>query len=47
MDLTPFGWINPCGYAGLAVTQTRDLGITASLSQLEQALSQRLAAALD
>ena len=46
MDLTPFGWINPCGYAGLAVTQTRDLGITASLGQLEQALSQRLREAL-
>ncbi len=24
MDLTPFGLINPCGYAGLAVTQVRD-----------------------
>ena len=47
MDLTPFGLINPCGYAGLAVTQTRDLGITASLGELEQALSQRLSAALD
>ena len=46
MDLTPFGFINPCGYAGLAVTQTRDLGITASLSELEQALNQHLRAAL-
>ena len=27
MDLYPFTAINPCGYAGLAVTQTRDLGI--------------------
>ncbi|WP_366949800.1 lipoyl(octanoyl) transferase LipB [Immundisolibacter sp.] len=25
MDLAPFGRINPCGYAGLAVTQLRDL----------------------
>jgi len=25
MDLTPFQWINPCGYAGLAVTQIADL----------------------
>ena len=47
MDLTPFGLINPCGYAGLAVTQTRDLGITASLGELERTLSQRLSAALD
>lgn len=28
MDLSPFHAINPCGYAGMAVTQTRDLGIT-------------------
>jgi lipoyl(octanoyl) transferase len=27
MDLTPFEGINPCGYAGLEVTQLRDLGI--------------------
>jgi lipoyl(octanoyl) transferase len=27
MDLEPFGRINPCGYADMAVTQLRDLGI--------------------
>ncbi|QTR51729.1 lipoyl(octanoyl) transferase LipB [Candidatus Thiothrix anitrata] len=27
MDLEPFQRINPCGYAGLQVTQCRDLGI--------------------
>jgi len=27
MDLAPFRDINPCGYPGLHVTQTRDLGI--------------------
>jgi len=27
MDLHPFAAINPCGYAGLRVTQARDLGI--------------------
>lgn len=27
MDLTPFDRINPCGYAGMPVTQLRDLGI--------------------
>ncbi len=27
MDLAPFTRINPCGYAGLTVTQMRDLGI--------------------
>ena len=25
MDMTPFQRINPCGYAGMAVTQLRDL----------------------
>ena len=27
MDLSPFAAINPCGYEGLQVVQTRDLGI--------------------
>ena len=27
MDLTPFAAINPCGYAGMRVTQCRDLGV--------------------
>lgn len=27
MDLSPFAAINPCGYPGLAVTQTHDLGL--------------------
>ncbi len=27
MDLRPFAAINPCGYAGMRVTQARDLGI--------------------
>jgi len=31
MDLEPFSRINPCGYAGMAVTQVRDLGIAADL----------------
>ena len=30
MDLSPFHAINPCGYPGMAVTQTRDLGIARS-----------------
>jgi lipoyl(octanoyl) transferase len=25
MDLTPFSWINPCGYAGLRTTSLREL----------------------
>jgi lipoyl(octanoyl) transferase len=27
MDLSPFQQINPCGYAGLQVTQCKDLGL--------------------
>ena len=27
MDLRPFAAINPCGYAGMRVTQARDLGV--------------------
>jgi len=34
MDLSPFKGINPCGYAGLQVTQLRDLGITEQFSQV-------------
>jgi len=32
--LEPFSAINPCGYPGLEVTRTRDLGITDSRAQL-------------
>ena len=42
MDLSPFSAINPCGYEGLAVTQTRDLGIDASPAQLSEALAVHL-----
>jgi lipoyl(octanoyl) transferase len=42
MDLGPFAAINPCGYAGLQVTQCRDLGLTESLPRLEQTLAQAL-----
>lgn len=33
MDLSAFKRINPCGYAGLEVTQCRDLGIQLTLDQ--------------
>ncbi len=42
MDLSPFSAINPCGYAGLAVTQTRDLGIGCSCADLAPALAGHL-----
>jgi len=38
MDLSPFAAINPCGYPGLAVTQTRDLGIAAAPAALQEKL---------
>ena len=42
MDLTPFQAINPCGYAGLAVTQMRDLGVSESLEAVSAKLSRHL-----
>ncbi|MBV7561557.1 lipoyl(octanoyl) transferase LipB [Pseudomonas sp. sia0905] len=47
MDMTPFGRINPCGYAGLKMTQLKDLVATPPAfdevaKRLEQVLRQRL-----
>ena len=42
MDLGPFAAINPCGYAGMAVTQCRDLGLRGSLDDLQQELIRTL-----
>lgn len=42
MDLRPFSAINPCGYAGLQVTQTKDLGIADGLEVLGLKLSDHL-----
>ncbi|MDP3678366.1 MAG: lipoyl(octanoyl) transferase LipB [Methylotenera sp.] len=47
MDLTPFEAIDPCGYAGLKVTQTKDLGITANTQTLGELLVQKLTAKLE
>ncbi len=47
MDLSPFAAINPCGYAGMAVTQTRDLGITSSSAQMADALVRQLTRQLE
>ena len=46
MDLRPFAAINPCGYAGMPVTQCRGLGVQLTLPQAEQALTQTLLAAI-
>ena len=42
MDLTPFQAINPCGYAGLAVTQMRDLGVSERLETVSAKLTRHL-----
>ncbi len=42
MDLAPFLAIDPCGYPGLAVTQTRDLGIVANVDELGDQLAAKL-----
>ncbi|MHB1213750.1 MAG: lipoyl(octanoyl) transferase LipB [Thiobacillus sp.] len=42
MDLGPFEAINPCGYAGMAVTDCRLAGVGFSVSEAEQALIQAL-----
>jgi len=46
MDLAPYAAINPCGYAGMAVTQTRDQGITAGPAEIGEKLVERLLALL-
>lgn len=39
MDLAPFSAIDPCGYPGLAVTQTRDLGFADSPAAMGEKLA--------
>jgi lipoyl(octanoyl) transferase len=46
MDLEPFRRINPCGYAGLEMTQLSELGGPSDLGQVADALAPRLLAAL-
>lgn len=42
MDLSPFLRINPCGYAGMKMTQTADLGGPATLTELRAVLINNL-----
>jgi len=39
MNLTPFQYINPCGYEGLEITQCADLGIKDSMPVLSEKLN--------
>ena len=47
MDLSPFSSIHPCGVVGLAVTQTRALGIQANAQTLGMALAHHIIEALE
>ena len=42
MDLTPFSFINPCGYEGLRVTHLHELGVKAQLDAAGMALALEL-----
>ena len=43
MDLTPFSYINPCGYAGLQMTQMKDyLSPTPSLLNLGTVIARQI-----
>jgi lipoyl(octanoyl) transferase len=46
MDLEPFRRINPCGYAGMPVTQLRELGIDTPLDEVAHSWSGYFAARL-
>ena len=46
MDLSPFQSIDPCGYAGLQITQLRELGVTVEFARIQQRLLDRFTAAL-
>ncbi|OFA03108.1 octanoyltransferase [Duganella phyllosphaerae] len=42
MDLAPFSWINPCGYAGLETVDMRTVGAQAQLADVQQQLAEEL-----
>jgi lipoyl(octanoyl) transferase len=42
MDLSPFSAIDPCGYVGLQVAQTKDLGVEKSPAEMGELLLKKL-----
>lgn len=44
MDLEPFTWINPCGYAGLRTIDMASLGVHATVEQVAAAFAEEFAA---
>ena len=47
MDLEPFTWIDPCGYAGLKVTDMKSLGVVCRLEDIQSELVDALSIRLD
>jgi len=47
MDLAPFSAIDPCGFPGLAVTQTRDLGLPYNAAEAGERLAGNVVRLLD
>jgi lipoyl(octanoyl) transferase len=46
MDLKPFGWIDPCGYAGLTTIDLATLGVSTEWATVAERLGRRLASHL-
>ena len=46
MDLTPFSYINPCGYEGLEVTDLRSLGVETTVVSIGTQIAERIEHAL-
>jgi lipoyl(octanoyl) transferase len=46
MDLSPFTWINPCGYEDLATVDMKTLGVDVPLREVQLALAHNLATLL-
>jgi lipoyl(octanoyl) transferase len=42
MDLSPFSWINPCGYEGLATVDMKTVGVDAPLRDVQLGLAHNL-----
>ena len=47
LALTPFSWIDPCGYAGLAVTSVVEQGVTTSIESIQLSVLRELQSGLD
>jgi lipoyl(octanoyl) transferase len=47
MDLSPFAAIDPCGFPGLQVTQTKDLGFRKNRKEIEDELVKNLIAGIE